>query len=261
MLYFATWKITLVSILCLAGVAFTIPNFLSERTAADLPDWLPHKQVNLGLDLLGGSHLLLEVEAGVVVKERLNALGDSIREILKIKRDGRRVGYRTLCDVGSAVNVTISHSDQLALAVAEIEKLAVPVQGNVASGIAGGRDIVVEVMECNKVKVALTEEAIRERRRKAIEQSIEIVRRRIDELGTRDPTIQRQGEDRILDQVPGQQDPERLNSILGKTAKMVFRLVDLTMSPAEILAGGRTPPGSELLDSDERNADGTPMDM
>ncbi|MCS5605433.1 MAG: protein translocase subunit SecD, partial [Alphaproteobacteria bacterium] len=106
-----------------------------------------------------------------------------------------------------------------------------------------------------------TEEAIRERRRSAIEQSIEIVRRRIDELGTREPTIQRQGQDRILVQVPGLQDPERLKSILGKTAKMVFRLVDLTTSPAEILAGGRTPPGSELLESDERNPDGTPMDM
>ena len=261
MLYFAPWKITLVIILCLVGVAFTIPNFLSERTAAVLPDWLPHKQVNLGLDLQGGSHLLLEVEAGVVVKERLNALVDSVRDTLKIKRDGRRVGYRSLGVVGDAVNVTIRNSDQLALAIEEIEKLAVPVQGNMVSGIAGGRDIVVEVIEGNKVKVTLTEEAIRERRRSAIEQSIEIVRRRIDELGTREPTIQRQGEDRILVQVPGLQNPERLKSILGKTAKMVFRLVDLTTSPAEILAGGRTPPGSELLESDERNPDGTPMDM
>ena len=146
MLYFAPWKITLVIILCLAGVAFTIPNFFSERTAAVLPDWLPHKQVNLGLDLQGGSHLLLEVEAGVVVKERLNALVDSVRDTLKIKRGGRRVGYRSLGVVGDAVNVTIRNSDQLALAVDEIEKLAVPVQGNVVSGIAGGRDIVVEVI-------------------------------------------------------------------------------------------------------------------
>ena len=146
MLYFAPWKITLVIILCLAGVAFTIPNFLSERTAALLPDWLPHKQVNLGLDLQGGSHLLLEVEAGIVIKERLNALVDSVRDTLKIKRDGRRVGYRSLVVVGDAVNVTIRHSDQLALAVDEIEKLAVPVQGNVVSGISGGRDLVVEAV-------------------------------------------------------------------------------------------------------------------
>ena len=256
MLYFAPWKVALVAVLCLAGIVFTIPNFLSERTAEGLPDWLPHKQINLGLDLQGGSHLLLEVEAGVVVQERLNALVDSVRPALRSKR----IGYRDLGQRGGAVTVTIRKPEQLDQAVAEIKQLSVPVQGGV-TGVPGARDIEVDVVNGNQVRVTLTEEAIQERRRSAIEQSIEIVRRRIDELGTREPTIQRQGEDRILVQVPGLQDPERLKSILGKTAKMVFRLVDLTTSPAEILSGGRTPPGSELLESDERNPDGSPVDM
>jgi preprotein translocase subunit SecD len=255
MLYFAPWKITLVAVLCLLGLAFTIPNFLSEQTAEGLPSWLPHKQVNLGLDLQGGSHLLLEVEADVVVRERLAALVDSVRPALR----GKRIGYRDLGERNNAVTVTIRKPGQLELALEEIRKLAVPVQGNAITGIAGGRDIVAEVVNGNQIIVTLTEEAIRERRRSAIEQSIEIVRRRIDELGTREPTIQRQGDERILVQVPGLQDPERLKSILGKTAKMVFRLVDVTVSPAEIMAGARTPPGSELLESDERNPDGSPV--
>ena len=261
MLYFAPWKVTMVAVLCLAGVVFTIPNFLSERTAESLPDWLPHKQVNLGLDLQGGSHLLLEVEADVVVQERLVALEQSIRQSLRPTKSRKRIGYRELGVRGDAVMLTIRNPDQIDLAVDEIKKLAVPVQGNAVSGLPGGRDITVDVVNGNQIRVALTEEAIRERRRNAIEQSIEIVRRRIDELGTREPTIQRQGDDRILVQVPGLQDPERLKAILGKTAKMVFRLVDLTTSPAEIMAGARTPPGSELLESDERNADGSPVDM
>jgi len=261
MLYFAPWKVTVVAILCLAGVVFTIPNFLSERTVLGLPDWLPHKQVNLGLDLQGGSHLLLEVEADVVVQERLVALEQSIRQSLRPTKSRKRIGYRELGVRGGAVMLTIRNPEQIDLAVEEVEKLAVPVQGNVVSGLPGGRDITVDVVNGNQISVTLSEEAILERRRSAIEQSIEIVRRRIDELGTREPTIQRQGDERILVQVPGLQDPERLKAILGKTAKMVFRLVDLTTSPAEIIAGARTPPGSELLESDERNADGSPADM
>ncbi|MBT3373710.1 MAG: protein translocase subunit SecD [Rhodospirillaceae bacterium] len=257
MLYFAPWKVALVAILCVLGFAFTIPNFVSEQTAEGLPDWLPHKQVNLGLDLQGGSHLLLEVEAAVVVEERLAALVDSVRPALR----GKRIGYRALGQQDNAVTVTIRKPEQMEQALAEIRKLAVPVQANAIAGITGGQDIVVEVVDGNRIKVTLTEEAIRERRRSAIEQSIEIVRRRIDELGTREPTIQRQGDERILVQVPGLQDPERLKSILGKTAKMVFRLVDVTTSPAEILGGARTPPGSELLESDERTADGGPANM
>ncbi len=257
MLYFAPWKIVLVAVLCVLGVAFTLPNFVSEKTAEGLPDWLPHKQVNMGLDLQGGSHLLLEVEAAVVVQERLAALVDSVRPALR----GKRIGYRNLGQQDGSVTVTIRKPGQMELALTEIRKLAVPVQANAIAGIAGGQDIVVEVVNDNQITITLTEEAIRERRRSAIEQSIEIVRRRIDELGTREPTIQRQGDERILVQVPGLQDPERLKNILGKTAKMVFRLVDVTTSPMEILGGARTPPGSELLESDERTADGGPADM
>ena len=258
MLYFAPWKVTLVAVICVLGLIFTAPNFVSEETAEGLPSWLPHNQVSLGLDLQGGSHLLLEVEADVVIQERLNALVDSVRPALR----GKRIGYRDLGQRRGAVVVTIRKPEQLELAIEEIKKLSAPLQGNTVSGVAGGRDIEVAVVNGNQISVTLTEDAIRERRRSAIEQSIEIVRRRIDELGTREPTIQRQGDERILVQVPGLQDPERLKALLGQTAKMVFRLVDVTTSPGEIMAGSRTPPGSELLESDERNpVDDTPVNM
>ncbi|MDP6343677.1 MAG: protein translocase subunit SecD [Alphaproteobacteria bacterium] len=256
MLYFARWKIILVIVVCLAGLIFTIPNFLADQTAEGLPDWLPHKQVNLGLDLQGGSHLLLEVEVEAVVEERLEALVQSVREALR----GKRIRYRKLGINDGAVTVQITRTPQLEAAVEAIDDLAVTVASNALTGITGGRDIEVTTEDENRIVVTLTEDAILERKRSAIEQSIEIVRRRIDELGTREPTIQRQGDQRILIQVPGLQDPRRLKSILGKTAKMVFRLVDLTVSPAQILQGSRTPPGSALLESDDRNPDGTPAD-
>ena len=256
MLYFARWKIILVIVVCLAGLIFTIPNFLADQTAEGLPDWLPHKQVNLGLDLQGGSHLLLEVEVEAVVEERLEALVQSVREALR----GKRIRYRKLGINDGAVTVQITRTPQLEAAVEAIDDLAVTVASNALTGITGGRDIEVTTEDENRIVVTLTEDAILERKRSAIEQSIEIVRRRIDELGTREPTIQRQGDQRILIQVPGLQDPRRLKSILGKTAKMVLRLVDLTVSPAQILQGSRTPPGSALLESDDRNPDGTPAD-
>ncbi|MDA1100978.1 MAG: protein translocase subunit SecD [Proteobacteria bacterium] len=257
MLYFAPWKVALVAVLCLLGLAFTIPNFLPVRIAEGLPGWLPHKQVNLGLDLQGGSHLLLEVEAEVVVQERLAALVDSVRPALR----GKSIGYRDLGERDNAVTVTIRKPEQMDLAVEEIRKLAVPIQGNAMAGITGGQDIDVSVVNDNQIAVTLTEKAIQQLRRSAVEQSIEIVRIRIDELGTREPTIQRQGDERILVQVPGLQDPERLKRLLGQTAKMDFRLVDVTASPTEIMAGARVPPGSELLESHERNPDGSAVNM
>lgn len=255
MLYFAPWKITLVLVVCLVGLAFSVPNFLGQKTNESIPDWLPHNTVNLGLDLQGGSHLLLEVDVAAVTAERLEGVVDQVRDALR----SQRIGYRGLGVNNGRVTLRMREPGDIDKALEVIRDLAVPVSSNplaVASG--GGLDLAVERDGEAGIIVDLTEEAIADRRRAAIEQSIEIVRRRIDELGTREPTIQRQGEDRILVQVPGLDDPERLKAILGKTAKMVFRLVDITTNPADA-ARGRVPPGSELLESNERNPDGSPV--
>jgi len=253
MLYFARWKIVLIAVVCVAGIAFTLPNFVSEKTLQGLPDWLPHKQVNLGLDLQGGAHLLLEVELEAVIEERLESLVDAVRTRLR----GARIGYRGLGVEDGAVTLQVRDPADVERAVEEIRALAVPVAVNPLMGLGGGRDIEVS-SDNDRILVVLSEDAILQRQQSAMEQSVEIVRRRIDELGTREPTIQRQGGDRILVQVPGLDDPQRLIDILGKTAKMVFRLVDVTTSPQEALRTGRTPPGSEILESDTRRPDGAP---
>jgi len=255
MLYFARWKIALIALVCAAGVAFTIPNFVSEESARSWPGWLPHSQINLGLDLQGGLHLLMEVDAKDLIESRLENLVASVREQLR----GRQIGYVGLGVVGDRVSVTIRDPAKVAEAMELIDELSVTMAFNPLSGQGGGKDLEIGNPEGSRIEVALSEAARGERVRAAVGQSIEIIRRRIDELGTREPTIQRQGDERILIQLPGIQDPERVKAIIGKTAKMVFRLVDVTAAPEQVRESGRAPPGSELLESYERTPDGGPV--
>lgn len=247
MLLFSRWKITLILIAVLGGIVFAAPNLLSSQQAASLPDWLPHKQINLGLDLQGGSHLLLEVELDVVIRERLEVRVDDVRGALR----GARIGYTGLGVSGDAVTVRIRKSENTAGALELLEDLAVPLAPTLLGG-GGGKDIEVTQISDDQLSLKFTEQAIADRRRKAVEQSIEIVRRRIDETGTREPTIQRQGDDRILIQLPGVDDPDRIKRLLGKTAKMTFHLVDRNVSPQEA-EKGRLPPGSMLMYEDQPN--------
>ena len=254
MLYFANWKIALILVIALAGVAFTLPNFLERQTADGLPDWLPHKQINLGLDLQGGSHLLLEVDTNAVVLERLQGLVEAARAELR----KARIGYTGGLGVtdGKKVLVRVRKAEELELAVNAIKGLASQLQPTVL-GQGGGADIDVEVLPGNIVQVTMTEVAIKDRKRAAVEQSIEIVRRRIDQTGTREPTIQKQGDERILIQLPGVKDPDRIKRLLGKTAKMVFRFVDQSTTVADALRG-KVPPGSEVMEQEAREGDSGP---
>jgi len=239
MVYFAKWKVILVLAVCAMGLAFAVPNFMDEKTAGGLPDWLPHKQVNLGLDLQGGSHLLLEVEVDAVIAEYLEGIVDSVR--IGLRRE--RIRYGKLGVQGNSVGVTIRDADKVEKAREALRLIDQATQVSV---------------EGSRIVITLTEDVMRDRRRSAVQQSIEIVRRRIDETGVREPTIQAQGEDRILVQVPGLQDPERLKALLGKTAKMSFHLVDQQNSVQDALAG-RVPPGSRLMPSaSDRGPDGQP---
>jgi preprotein translocase subunit SecD len=250
MLHFPRWKIVLIVLVSVGGLIFVSPNFLSAERAARLPGWLPNQQINLGLDLQGGSHLLLEVEVDAVIRERLEARVSDVRGVLR----KARIAYTGLGLVGKAVSVHIRKAEQVDQALELLEDLAAPLSVTLMGG--GGKDIVVERVGGNRLTLKLTEEAIEQRRRSAVEQSIEIVRRRIDETGTREPTIQRQGDDRILIQLPGVDDPDRIKRLLGKTAKMTFHLVDPSVSPLEAEAG-RLPPGSQLL-YEESDDDGAP---
>ncbi|MEW5703280.1 MAG: protein translocase subunit SecD [Pseudomonadota bacterium] len=240
MIYFAKWKIALILGICFLGFVFASPNVIREGALDALPDWLPHKRINLGLDLQGGSHLLLEVDVAAVIRERLELLVDSVRVELR----KARVGYKNLGVEGTAVRFDLVDSAQLPAAQKAVESL--------------DSDTTFREEASGRVWLNYTDKAIQERRLAAVEQSIEIVRRRIDETGTREPTIQRQGTDRILVQLPGVKDPERIKALLGKTAKLNFHLVDLSTNVEEALAG-RIPAGSQLLPADGAGPDGKPI--
>ena len=242
MLRFPSWKIALVLGICLLGLVYSLPNLFPRAQMEQMPDWLPHEQINLGLDLQGGSHLLLEVDLGAVIEERLETLVDDVRATLRAER----IGYRGLGVRGGAVTLTLTDPASAPRALDLLEELD---QGGLA------RELVFEQVGGGRIEVRLSEEAAEQLRESAVTQSLEIVRRRIDEVGTREPTIQRQGENRILVQVPGERDPDSIKRLLGQTAKLTFHLVDLDTSVEQALSGN-LPPGSMLLASDENGQPG-----
>jgi preprotein translocase subunit SecD len=192
------------------------------------------RKITLGLDLQGGSHLLLEVDVKTVITERINNMIDSARTVLRTER----IGYTNLGTQGDSVVVTLRDAADAEKSRAALRNLEADLDVTSNGPI---------------VTIRYTEKAIVERKRAAIAQSIEVIRRRVDETGTREPTIQQQGDDRILVQLPGVDDPERIKNLLGKTAKMQFSLVDTTVSDADI-AAGRVPPGSDILPAEEGGA-------
>ncbi|MCU0894725.1 MAG: protein translocase subunit SecD [Rhodospirillales bacterium] len=227
MSHFPTWKIVLILAVAAFGALAAAPNLVSRQAAEALPDWIPHRQISLGLDLQGGSHLLLDVDTGALIRERLESMVEAVRAELR----GARIRYEQLGIAGKAVQVTIPEAADRAR-VEEILRKIEP--GTEIESEGDGR-----------ITMGLSDQAIAERETAAVEQSLEIIRRRIDETGVREPTIQRQGRTRILVQLPGVDDPERVKRLIGKTAKMTFHLVD-DGDLGQALAG-RPPPGTMLL--------------
>lgn len=242
MLHFERWKIFLVLFLSLAGFAYTAPNFFPKDSLNGLPSFLPHKQINLGLDLRGGSYLLLEVDVASVSRDRLQSLTNDIRRVLR----SSQVLYTGLGVKGDSITVRITRPEDVDKAAEAIRGLSSVVAGNLMTGGLPQRDIEVSVSG-GLVTVTATEAAKLAREQSAVQQSMEIVRRRIDELGTTEPVIQQQGADRILVQVPGLDDPQRLKALLGQTAKLNFRLVDTTTTAQQALSTHNVPAGSEVL--------------
>src|SRR6202048_1318921 len=241
MLYFTRWKALAIILTALVVCLCAVPNFFPEAQVKTWPAWAQRRLV-LGLDLQGGSYLLLEVDSNYVKKEKLDQIRDDVRRTL---RDAK-IGYTGLATRPDSVEVRVKESD-LSNALSKLRELSQPLGGLLGSNgqpslqNSGGRGGGV-------TRRSVPQTAITERIRQTIEQSIQIVERRVNELGTVEPLIQRQGTDRILVQVPGLQDPTRLKELLGKTAKMEFRMVDLTVPPDQALRGS-LPPDSEVLPS------------
>jgi preprotein translocase subunit SecD len=239
MLYFTRWKALAIILTALVVCLCAVPNFFPEARVKTWPLWAQRHLV-LGLDLQGGSYLLLEVDSNYVRKEKLDQVRDDVRRVLR----EAKIGYTGLNARNDAVEVRISRDTEVPTAVAKLRELSQPLGGLLGS--SGQRSLEVSDAGGGIIRLTIPQAAITDRIRQTIEQSIQIVERRVNQLGTVEPVIQRQGTDRILVQVPGLQDPTELKRILGKTAKMEFRMVD-TAVPPDQASQGRAPPEDEIL--------------
>lgn len=239
MLYFTTTRIISIIATALIVMLFAVPNFVPEATVKSWPKWA-QRHIVLGLDLQGGSHLLLEVDSAYVKREKLNQVVDDARRVLR----EARIRFTGLAIRGDVVEVRISEAGDLSNALSKLRELSQPLGGLLGS--SGQRSLEVQDAGGGLLRMTVPQAAITERIRQSVEQSIQIIEKRVNELGTVEPLIQRQGIDRVLVQVPGFTDPQRLKEIIGKTAKMDFRMVDTSIS-ADQAQQGRLPPESELL--------------
>jgi preprotein translocase subunit SecD len=240
MLYFTRWKALAIILTAFVVCLCAVPNFFPEARVKTWPLWAQRHLV-LGLDLQGGSYLLLEVDSNYIKKEKLDQIRDDVRRVLRENRIGFTGGVTVRND---AVEVRISKDTDQPTALSKLRDLSQPLGGLLGSN--GQRSLEVNDAGGGVIRLNVPQAAVNDRIRQTIEQSIQIVEKRVNELGTVEPVIQRQGTDRILVQVPGLQDPTRLKELLGKTAKMEFRMVDEAVPP-DAATQGKIPPDDEVL--------------
>ncbi|MYL97109.1 protein translocase subunit SecD [Novosphingobium sp. FGD1] len=248
MLEFPTWKKVWYWGLTLVLCALSLPTLLSFTTVR-WPDSLPNPRINLGLDLAGGSRLLLEADRAQVIAQRLEGMEESVRTRLRAAEP--RIAIGDVSSRGGRLSFTVRDAAQVDAAREAILPLTS------GAGLSGERDWDIQVVNGNQFILSPTPEGIDLAVSNAMETAVEVVRKRIDALGTKEPDIRRLGGTRIDVQVPGLQDPAALKSLLGQTAKLEFKLVDETASPAD-LAQGIVPPGDEVLPYADAGAAGQP---
>jgi preprotein translocase subunit SecD len=241
MLYFSRWKALSILLTAVVICAFAAPNFVSPDRVKKWPEWA-QRYVVLGLDLQGGSHILLQVDTADVVNQRLDGLR---QEVIKTLREAKIVWANPPAKRGNSVEVRLREGQDYATALAKLRDLAQPIT-NALVGVTGNRTLEVTELGGGLVRLTPTEAATNERIRQTIEQSVPIIEKRVNGLGLVEPTIQRQGIDRVLVQVPGLGDPQQLIDLIGRTAKLEFRMVNLSM-PAQQAQQGAVPGDSEIL--------------
>lgn len=234
MLKVARWRIILVAVVTVMGIAFAFPNFVPERFRDQIPDFLPKQTINLGLDLRGGSQLLLEIDTATMKHQQLDNFADQMAVALRDAQPAIRYTGRGV--VGDAARVRLTDPTQLEAARRALRPLAL--------SSTGGNEIATFTENPDGlIEARLSEAHLRELSRQAAQQSIEVIRRRIDPTGTSEVSIARQGDDRVVVQAPGVADPEMLKERIGQTALMTFHMV------REVSAedAGRLPPGTMLV--------------
>jgi preprotein translocase subunit SecD len=243
-LEFPRWKVWLIGLVIAVGFLFSIPSLIGGTALAERwPSWLPQYKISLGLDLAGGSHLLLEADARDAQKQRLQAMEDSVSTEL---RRAPRVEIGDISTAGGRLSFLVRDPTQVDAAVERMRTLTRPV------ALTGNRDWDVQVVDSTRVVLTPTASGSAQALKDAMGVARDVVRRRIDPGGTKEITVVTEGGNRILVQVPGVEDPEALKKLIGQTARLEFKLVDLSADPAQVQQG-RAPPGSQVLPM----ADGT----
>ena len=231
MLNLPRWQtIVIIAITVLSGV-FALPNLLPAGVLDHLPHWYQQSRINLGLDLRGGAHFLLEADLRSVLTERLTNLGDTVRGELR----KQQVPFKDITvEQGRAVNVVLRDEGQRAKAIEAIRNV------DPSLAVSGQGDT---------IRLAYSDQDLFRRKKEVIDQSIEILRRRVDETGTIEPTIVRQGDERILLQVPGIKDTTDLKRKINQTAKLTFHLVNEDVAAAG--PGANVPPTTHMVPTRE----------
>src|SRR5581483_10104793 len=238
MLDFPKWKVWMIGLVIAAGVLLSIPS-LVERTplASHWPKWLPDYKISLGLDLAGGSHLLLEADAQDAQKQRLQAMEDEVST--ELRRDPQ-IDIGDISTAGGRLSFMVRDPRQVDAAVDRMRNLTKPLQ------LTGNRDWDVQVMDSTRIVMTPTPAGSAQALKDAMGVARDVVRRRIDPSGTKEITVITEGGNRILVEVPGVEDPEALKRLIGQTARLEFKLVDQSASMQDAQQG-RAPPGSQVL--------------
>ena len=238
MLDFPRWKVWLTWTAIVVGILLAIPSIVPEGARAKWPGWVPQPVVNLGLDLAGGSYILLEADTSDVATARVESMREQIQT--EMRRNNPRIAIGDISTRGGQLSFVVRDSAQVDAAR---ERLLPMTTG---AGMTGQRDWDISVVDTNRFVMRPTQAGLEQAIDTAMNDAREIVGKRIDALGTREPSIVRQGANRIVVEVPGLQDPEALKQLLGKTARLDFKLVDLAATP-EDTQRGQAPIGSQIL--------------
>ena len=238
MLDFPRWKVWWTWLLILVGTVFAVPNFFPKEQVATWPSFVPRAQVSLGLDLAGGSQLLLEADARDAARQRLQAMEETVTT--ELRRGEPRIAIGDVSTREGRLSFLVRDPTQLDAAVERLRTLTQPV------GLTGTRDWNVSVEDSTRIILTPTEQGSARSLSDSMTVARDVVRRRIDPQGTREVTVVNQGARRILVQVPGVEDPDALKALIGQTARLEFKLVDQLADPEQV-AQGRAPAGSQVL--------------
>jgi len=245
MLTFPRWKIIMIVGVVLLGILTSLPNFLTEKQRETLPGFLPSDTLSLGLDLRGGVRLLWGAETDDVVTSRLNNIADQVRDI---RRSERGLNFRNIRTEGHSVTLEVTRDDMAELAREKLRELTAVTVGAANPLMGGGIQELELDQDGNKFTLTLTEQGIEVQKRDAVARAMEVIRKRVDPDGTKEVTIQPEGSDRIILEVPGADDPEQIKTLVGQTAKLTFHDVNTNVS-ADDLQRGRVGYREKILSS------------